>query len=1001
MAAGVTSSYTKYLPAVLWENDPPPNLFSLSTMLCVFEKILTGIDDGVPIVHGNNAVLTVVTQSVTGNVLPQTVTITPGSGSAFLAASSYTYNGATPEVINVTAVNANTLTAVFRQNHAANQTIVNSSGVHDPIQTVIANTPALYGAWTTPPNFLDWLAQWVALQLDPLWDEYQRRSVISDIVGIYAQRGTKPGLYEFLDIYALAKRRPRLVIDDDSKLLFAKPQAGEIVPVSTLVSQTPLVAPQCIALDGSGYIFVGDLGDTAKSINPALWRLSIAGAYDYAAGTGALPTVVATPPSPQPFQPAALNLSAPIAVAADAVNGGAYLIDLTTDYVLYRLTAPQVGTVTLSGTPTTGESITVAVDGTPYTLAQTTGYTTAQEATALAALLNGAATFSGRYAAVASGASVVITADVGPPGNDLTFVTASAHMGCVASGPCFGTSAIFADDLTLPHLGLVFPIAMVVDGAGEPVVLDRGAVVANPSAAAIVQVTISGSPPVYTGTKRNALAAIVEPLSMVLLADGNYIVGDAIDQSTAAPATLYKVDSTTWAQTNLLAAVAPADNPLVAPTGIVEVDPDHLMVLDAGLRPFRPAAGSPFNAIIAQQPAIYSVDLSVAPPAIALVSDQRSMVYPRGMTGDSDGTLYACDSGLPDLAGYNAIKWRSSPQQFSVVVHFQGNPTAPVFSVSLAGTPTTGEVAVVTIGGVAYHLPQTTGDSLAQQAAAWVTTLNGTPSFSALYVAGSVGDIVNIYAAPGTSANGVSLSVTSSASLFLSAGLLAATVLLSGTPTTGEHGVINIGLVAYALAETTGNTPAQQATAWAATLNTTASFTANYSAAASGDVISIYYVAGSVSNTIPFFVTGSPHLTLTGSMPPLSVGSVTLSGTPTSGENGAITVGTAPPYTLAETSGYTIAQQAAAWCVTLNGTSPFDLTYSCNSSGGTINIFADTTAVPPTGIVLSAVSSAHLQLVTYSELQNRSQFLQSITDVVNDQIPAQARWYLQSEQSQL
>ncbi|HEY1867577.1 MAG TPA: phage tail protein, partial [Candidatus Cybelea sp.] len=793
-----TSDYLKYLPAVLWQNDPPPNLFSLGTMLCPFEKLLTGINDGIAITHGDNSVMTLVTQSVKGSPLSQTVNITPGTGSKFLAGSSYAYSGATPEVVNVAAVNANTLTAVIRQDHAANQTIVNSSGTHQPVQDVIATLVKLYGPWTTPTEFLDWLAQWVALQLDPAWDEYQRRSVIARIVSMYAQRGTKPGLYEFLDIYALARRRPRLVIDDDAKLLFAKPQPGAFAAIPALVSQTPLVAPQCMSRDDTGYVLIGDLGTNDGTIEPALWRLSIGGAYDYAAGKGAVPPAVPVAPSPQPFQPASLHLSAPVCVAVDSPNACAYVIDLTIQYVLYRLADAQVGTVTLSGTPTTGESGVIAVDGTPYTLAQTTGNTLTQQATAWAATLNATSPFDTAYLATATGGAIVITTLSGPPGNDLTLVVSSTHLNLTATGPCYSSFTAFS----APPTGLVFPVAMCVDASGHPLVLDRGALVTHASKTAIVDVQVSGG--IYSGTVSHAFAQIVEPLSMTLRTSGTILVGDASYQGSAIPATLWEIDPSTWSITDLLGAVPQANNPLVAPTGVVEVDAHHLLVLDAGLRPYRPDPGSPFTVIVAQQPAIYAVDLSVSPPTITLASDQRALVYPRDMVGESDGTLYICDSGLPDLAGYDSQKWRSLPQQFSVVTHFQGNPAAPVFSVTLSGTPTTGESGVVTIGGVAYTLAETTGNTPAQQAAAWVTALNATASFSAGYVAGSVGDILNVYSVPGSSANGVSFGVTSSVDLLLSAGLLAATVTLSGTPTTGEHGIINIGAIPYTLSETTG-----------------------------------------------------------------------------------------------------------------------------------------------------------------------------------------------------
>jgi hypothetical protein len=45
------SSYLEYLPSVLWSSDDDQAML-LARMLCVFEKILTGVPDGVPIPHG-------------------------------------------------------------------------------------------------------------------------------------------------------------------------------------------------------------------------------------------------------------------------------------------------------------------------------------------------------------------------------------------------------------------------------------------------------------------------------------------------------------------------------------------------------------------------------------------------------------------------------------------------------------------------------------------------------------------------------------------------------------------------------------------------------------------------------------------------------------------------------------------------------------------------------------------------------------------------------------
>src|SRR5262249_27000667 len=143
------SSYLQYLPAVLSANDPPPPAFSLGTMLLIFEKMLTGIDDGVTIGHGGRT--------------------------------------------------------------------------YDALQNVITRLFRLYDPWTTPPQLLAWLAQWVALQFPATWDEYQRRKITAEIVQIYARRGLKDGLDAYLDIYTVSARQPRSVVDDCSKILFAQP----------------------------------------------------------------------------------------------------------------------------------------------------------------------------------------------------------------------------------------------------------------------------------------------------------------------------------------------------------------------------------------------------------------------------------------------------------------------------------------------------------------------------------------------------------------------------------------------------------------------------------------------------------------------------------------------------------------------------------------------------------------------------------------------------------
>src|SRR6266852_5995565 len=154
------SGYLQYLPPVLWQGDPVPPAFSLSAALRIFEKILTGIGDGVPIDHGDHT--------------------------------------------------------------------------HDSIQDAIDRLPRLYQPWATPPEFLPWLASWLALDFPDIWDEYQRRKITSEIIAIYQRRGLKDGLNQYLDLYTVAATRPRVAVDDCSKVLTTTLVPGQRAPIQTL-----------------------------------------------------------------------------------------------------------------------------------------------------------------------------------------------------------------------------------------------------------------------------------------------------------------------------------------------------------------------------------------------------------------------------------------------------------------------------------------------------------------------------------------------------------------------------------------------------------------------------------------------------------------------------------------------------------------------------------------------------------------------------------------------
>jgi hypothetical protein len=315
----------------------------------------------------------------------------------------------------------------------------------------------------------------------------------------------------------------------------------------------------------------------------------------------------------------------------------------------------------------------------------------------------------------------------------------------------------------------------------------------------------------------------------------------------------------------------------------------------------------------------------------------------------------------------------------------------------LAGTPTVGEKCAITIAGVAFSLPET-GGTTSGQAAAFAALLNANPAFNALYLAGASGDLINIYAVPGTDATGVAFSVTSSAHLTLTSNVFA-TITLTGTPSTTQHVELELDGVEYLLHQTTGDSLATEAAAWASYLNGIAGFAANYTATADGDVLVIAYVPGSAaaSGNIPAAVTTSGGVVATLATSPFAVGTFTLMGAPTTPEKAIISVG-GVVCDLIASSGNSLAAQAAAWSSDLNANVSFNTLYSSSSSGPVINIFANTVTIA--GVTLYVVQSCpHLQITAYSEQQNRNQFLTSIVQVVDDEIPAQANWALQSEVS--
>jgi phage tail-like protein len=245
------SGYLRYLPPVLWSRESDPEQF-LGRMLRIFEKMLTGRPDGVPI-----------------------------------------GDGAPP----------------------VEQTIDELPQLFNPWRTRADFLPWLAGwvALDLPPGRAEQGAAEGRVTLNAPWSDYQRRKLIADMVALYQVRGLPRGLLAYLDFFVQTPARPRIAIDDGSSVWRVRLHESETATLTTVARSqvirfprtesrpattlTALIHPSALAVDGENNYFVVDQGlprgsDDETLRQPALWKLS---------STGELP-FQATAPLPQPIR---------------------------------------------------------------------------------------------------------------------------------------------------------------------------------------------------------------------------------------------------------------------------------------------------------------------------------------------------------------------------------------------------------------------------------------------------------------------------------------------------------------------------------------------------------------------------------------------------------------------------------------------------------------------------------------------------------------------------
>ena len=516
---------------------------------------------------------------------------------------------------------------------------------HEPIATVIDRLPEIFDPWRTPAEFLPWLASWVALEFpthpvadggrEYLWDEYQRRKVTAEMARIYRQRGLKDGLNRFLDLYTVTSARPRIAVDDGSRLLALDPRPGRGGRIATVLSRNPSVYrarhpgtrrqelvlaregpvhPTCLAIAPDHSLFLGDLGTLPgwKVFTPSL------------------------PATPTATIPAAVWRYADLATAATA----------TPERIEARDAAGRA--ITLK------RPVALVVDAGPPS------------------------------------SVFILDRDEGRAENNAFLYRVDPAQWTADDPDRRGVAQSLG-----PIPGTRWPVAMALDGDRRLVILDRGGSITLGATQRprLLRFAIPPAPPPrQPDFAQNLLPDDVEPLSLLVLETGDLLIGDGARQSDASPGDLVHVQrqGDGWGIRRLsaeLARVEPSRNPLVAPVAMAAAGDGSVYVADLGLKPYRwdvdrtdPVSAKPFLRHRTEPAAIYRVVLAAQPPEIVRISETGRLVQPTGLALDAS-VLFIADQGegaSQAVASKFSREWRAEPHELGVVVHFPPEPATTI-----------------------------------------------------------------------------------------------------------------------------------------------------------------------------------------------------------------------------------------------------------------------------------------------------------------------------------
>ena len=70
-----------------------------------------------------------------------------------------------------------------------------------PVMLALDNLDAYLDPLLAPRDFLEWMANWVGIDLDETWPEHKQREQVRSAVNLYRWRGTRKGLADVIRLY--------------------------------------------------------------------------------------------------------------------------------------------------------------------------------------------------------------------------------------------------------------------------------------------------------------------------------------------------------------------------------------------------------------------------------------------------------------------------------------------------------------------------------------------------------------------------------------------------------------------------------------------------------------------------------------------------------------------------------------------------------------------------------------------------------------------------------